>query len=150
VTAWMGYLDLKTGLITYANAGHNPPVLIHDGKPEYLTMKAGLILGELDGIPYKKQTLQMQKGDFLFLYTDGVTEAMNTANKLYGEERLQNILTGAESTLTPHPNGNVGAICRKVSDDIAVYTQGAEQSDDITMLCLQYKGENADDEDTDH
>ncbi|MBR6860861.1 MAG: serine/threonine-protein phosphatase, partial [Acidaminococcaceae bacterium] len=70
VTAWLGYLDLKTGLVRVANAGHNPPVLIREGKADYVRLKAGFVLAGMEGIRYKEQTVQMQKGDLLYLYTD--------------------------------------------------------------------------------
>ena len=83
VTAWLGYLDLKTGAVRVANAGHNPPILIHDAKAEYVILKPGLMLAEMEEIRYNEQTLQLQKGDILYLYTDGVTEAMDEDEKRY-------------------------------------------------------------------
>ena len=142
VTAWLGYLDLKTGLLRVANAGHNPPVLVHEGKADYVRLKAGLVLAGLDGIRYREQTVQMQKGDILYLYTDGVTEAMSQAAELYGEERLQKILSFGTDYPEPAPNNSLAAsVCNLVSGDIAAFTAGAEQSDDITMLCIRYLGE---------
>lgn len=142
VTAWLGYLDLKTGLVRVANAGHNPPVLIREGKAEYIRLKAGLVLAGLEGLRYREQTVQMQKGDLLYLYTDGVTEAMNHDAELYGEERLQTILSfGTEEPEPSSDHGITASVCRLVSRDIAAFTAGAEQSDDITMLCIRYLGE---------
>ena len=142
VTAWLGYLDLKTGLVRVANAGHNPPVLIREGKADYVRLKAGLVLAGMEGIRYREQTVQMTKGDILYLYTDGVTEAMNHDAELYGEERLQKILSFGMNY--PEPSSDCGmaaSVCSLVSGDIAVFTAGAEQSDDITMLCIRYLGE---------
>lgn len=142
VTAWLGYLDLKTGLVRVANAGHNPPVLIREGEAAYVRLKAGLVLAGMEGLRYREQTVQMQKGDILYLYTDGVTEAMNHNAELYGEERLQKILSFG--TNYPKPSSDYGmtaSVCRLVSGDIAAFTAGAEQSDDITMLCIRYLGE---------
>ena len=142
VTAWLGYLDLKTGLVRVANAGHNPPVLIREGKAEYIRLKAGLVLAGLEGLRYREQTVQMQKGDLLYLYTDGVTEAMNHNADLYGEERLQTILSfGTEEPEPSSDHGMTASVCRLVSGDLAAFTAGAEQSDDITMLCIRYLGE---------
>ena len=142
VTAWLGCLDLKTGLVRVANAGHNPPVLIREGKADYVRLKAGFVLAGMEGIRYKEQTVQMQKGDLLYLYTDGVTEAMNHDAELYGEERLQTILSfGTEEPEPSSDHGITASVCRLVSGDLAAFTAGAEQSDDITMLCIRYLGE---------
>ncbi len=141
ITAWMGYLDLKTGLVRVANAGHNPPVLIRDGKAEYVKLRAGLVLASMEGMRYREQTVQLQPGDILYLYTDGVTEAMDKGEELYGEERLQKILSFGEKYPEPTAkNGTVASVCRLVSGDLAAFTAGAEQSDDITMLCIRYLG----------
>ncbi|MBQ3841791.1 MAG: SpoIIE family protein phosphatase [Ruminiclostridium sp.] len=141
VTAWLGYLDLKTGMIRVANAGHNPPVLIRDGKAEYVILKPGLMLAGMDGIRYKEQTLQLRKGDILYLYTDGVTEAMDKDEEQYGEDRLQKLLSFGENYPEPSgENGIAGAVCDMVVADVTKYTADAEQSDDITMLCIRYLG----------
>lgn len=141
VTAWLGYLDLKTGIVHVANAGHNPPVLIRSGKAEYIVLKPGLMLAGMDGVRYKEQTVQLEKGDILYLFTDGVTEAMDTNEKLYGEDRLLKILSFGEKYPEPTAeNGTVESVCKLVSDDLAAFTDGAEQSDDITMLCIRYLG----------
>ena len=143
ITAWMGYLDLKTGEVHVANAGHNPPVLIRDGKAEYVSIKPGFVLAGLDGMVYKDHTLQLQKGDILYLYTDGVTEAMNADEQLYGEDRLIELLSFGDHYPAPSgENGIPGAVCEMVTTDIDRFVQGAEQSDDITMLCVRYLGES--------
>lgn len=141
LTAWMGYLDLKTGLVKVANAGHNPPVLIRDGKAEYVILKPGLMLAGMDGMTYREQEVQLQKGDILYLFTDGVTEAMDEEENLYGEERLLELLSfGDEYPEATDENGVVSAVCETVSEDIDRFVKGAEQSDDITMLCIRYLG----------
>ena len=141
VTVFYGIYDIKTGDVTYTNAGHNPPVLIREGKADYVRLKAGLVLAGMEGIRYREQTLQMQKGDILYLYTDGVTEAMNHNAELYGEERLQKILSFGTNYPEPSSdNGLTASVCSLVSGDIAAFTAGAEQSDDITMLCIRYLG----------
>ena len=96
ITLWMGFLNTDTGLVRFINAGHNPPVLIRDGKAEFLKQKANLILATFEWAPYREQTLQLQPGDMLFLYTDGVTEAINSDEELYGEERLLEVLSGID------------------------------------------------------
>ena len=141
VTAWLGYLDLNTGLVRVANAGHNPPVLIHNGKAEYVILKPGLMLAGMDGVRYKEQTLQLEKGDILYLYTDGVTEAMDKDEEQYGEDRLQKLLSFGENYPVPsEENGIAEPVCNMVTADVAAFTNGAEQSDDITMLCIRYIG----------
>lgn len=143
ITAWMGYLDLKTGEVYVANAGHNPPVLIRDGKAEYVRLKPGLVLAGMEGTIYKEHTLRLKKGDILYLYTDGVTEAMDAEDKLYGEERLLNLLSFGDNYPAPAgENGAAGAVCDLVKADIDSFVKGAEQSDDITMLCIRYLGES--------
>ena len=142
ITAWMGYLDLKTGVVHVANAGHNPPVLIRDGKAEYVVFKPNFVLAGMDGMRYKDYTLQLQKGDILYLYTDGVTEAMNEDHRLYGEDRLIQLLSFGEQYPEPSADtGITGAVCELVKEDINRFVQGAEQSDDITMLCVKFLGE---------
>jgi len=134
VTAFIGILDINTGLVKFVNAGHNPPVIGHaDGSFEYIKSKVGLVLAAYDGFEYVEQELKLEKGDQLFLYTDGVTEATNVEKKLYGEDRLINLL--------PTING-LGSeeLCKSVNEDIDVFVGEAEQSDDITMLSLQYNG----------
>ena len=136
ITAWMGILDFETGLVDFVNAGHNPPVLIRDGKPVFLKLKRGPILGYMDGIPYAAQTLQLQQGDVLYLYTDGVTEAANIDQELYGEKRLLNVLCEPVTG-----DGNVSEeICRKVTESVNAFVCDAPQADDITMVCLKYLG----------
>ena len=141
LTAWMGFIDLKTGAVQVANAGHNPPVLIRDGKAEYVNLKPGLMLAGMEGMIYKDQNLQLKKDDILYLYTDGVTEAMNEDGQLYGEARLLKLLSFKDNYPAPSgDNGVAGAVCEIVKKDVKDYAQGAEQSDDITMLCLRFLG----------
>ena len=132
VTAWMGKLDLETGELEYVNAGHNPPLLRHGGGAfEYLRTRPNFILAGMEMTRYKKHSLTLEPGDTLFLYTDGVTEAANKEKTLYGEERLRACLTEEDPE----------ALCRSVHADIAAFVNGAEQSDDITMLCVRWKGQ---------
>jgi sigma-B regulation protein RsbU (phosphoserine phosphatase) len=139
VTAWMGILDLQTGLIKFANAGHNPPLVKHkDGSYEFLKGKVNFVLAGMDMVKYKEQELQLQPGDEIYLYTDGVTEAHNINNELFGEERL---LQSLNST-----NGmSVEEICHKVKQDVDSYVCEAEQFDDITMLCVRFKEADSND-----
>lgn len=131
VTAWMGILDLETGLIRYANAGHNPPLIRRkNGTYEYLKGKANFVLAGMEGIRYREQQLQLQQGDELYLYTDGVTEAHDSNSYLFGEERLLNSLNNAV-------NMSVENICKKVKADVDAFVGEIEQFDDITMMCIR-------------
>ncbi len=131
VTAWMGVLDLETGLIRYANAGHNPPVVRHkDGSYEYLKGRANFVLAGMEGVRYKEQQLQLQQGDEIYLYTDGVTEAHDINKQLFGEDRLLVSLNETKGM-------TVDEICRKVKADVDSFQGEAEQFDDITMLCVR-------------
>ncbi len=131
VTAWMGILDVGTGLLSYANAGHNPPIIRRRGqKAEYLHSRANLFLGGMEGINYQRQTLRFDIGDELFLYTDGVTEAIAADDSFYGEERLLATINSSDHT---GPKG----VCERVREDVRAFSEGAEQADDITMLCVR-------------
>lgn len=143
ITAWMGYLDLKTGLLHLVNAGHNPPVLIRRGKAEYVDLKHSMMLAVMSDMKYEECTLQLEKDDILFLYTDGVTEAIDPHEYQYGEERLLNLLSFGDRY--PEPEGDncmAGTVCELVKKDLDSFVSGAEQFDDITMLCVRYLGES--------
>ena len=134
VTAWMGYIDLKTGRISYANAGHNPPLVRHgNGSYEYLKTRPGLVLAGMEGIRYRSNVVELQPGDVIFLYTDGVTEANNASEELYGTERLKELLDSNTDKDAEH-------ICEVVKVDVDSFADGVEQFDDITMLCIRYNG----------
>ena len=136
VTTWMGILDLPSGVLTYGNAGHNPPLLRRkDGTFEYLRNKANLALAFMDGVTYQKYEIQLSKGDELYLYTDGVTEATNADVVLYGEERLQ-------KKLNEIMDDSAEKRCNRILADIDEFVGEAEQFDDITMLALNFYGEN--------
>jgi len=135
VTAWMGLLNVKTGMLAFANAGHNLPLVKRaDGSFEYLKTRAGFVLAGMEGIRYRRNELQLQPGDKIYLYTDGVTEATDANEKLYGEERLLNLINS-------HQAAAAKAICDAVKADVDAFVGEAEQFDDITMLCLIYNGE---------
>ena len=104
VTAWMGILDLTTGNVQFANAGHNPPLLKRaDGSFEYLKTRAGFVLAGMEGVRYRIGELTLNPGDRLFLYTDGVPEATNVENKLYGEDRLLTFMNQNAATEATKP-----------------------------------------------
>ena len=134
VTAWMGVLDLTTGKVDFANAGHNPPLVRHgDGTFTYLRSRPGLVLAGMEEIRYRRNELMLAPGDEIYLYTDGVTEATDANEALYGEERLQ--------VLMNRLHGCSGEeVCRAVRQDIDLFVGTAPQFDDITMLYLKYNG----------
>ncbi|MBQ3390508.1 MAG: SpoIIE family protein phosphatase [Firmicutes bacterium] len=130
VTAWIGILDIPTGEVDFVCAGHNPPVLITGQGPEYIRHRGGFVLGGMEGLTFRPQHLDLKQGDVLFLYTDGVTEAENAANDLYGEERLENLLS---SLKTP----DADSVIETVRKDVADFVGGVDPSDDMTMLCIR-------------
>jgi len=133
VTAWMGILDITTGRLQFANAGHNPPLLKRaDGSFEYLKTRAGFVLAGMEDVHYRVSELTLSPGDRVFLYTDGVTEATNAENKLYGEERLLDFM---------NRNSDVKAamVLPLLKADIDAFVDEAPQFDDITMLMFDYK-----------
>ena len=132
VTAWMAMVELSTGKMVYANAGHNPPVIMKNGKIDYLRCPPGFVLAGMEGYDYREFELDLNKGDKLFLYTDGVTEAANGEHKLYGEERLINTLKSLEI------QGGCADVIRQVRQDIDLFVGDEEQSDDLTMLAIHY------------
>ena len=133
VTAFMGYLDITSGKFTFVNAGHNPPLISVAGKFDWLKAKRSFILAGMDGMPYKQNEVVLKPGDELFLYTDGVTEAMNPENKLFTEARLLEIIS-------TKGGGDLKELLYAVKLGIDEFASGAEQADDITMLSLRYKG----------
>jgi len=135
VTVFIGCLELSTGRFTFANAGHNPPVIKRkDKRREFLKSKHGFVCALLDNIKYTDNEIVLDKGDALFLYTDGVTEAQNTEGFFFGNARL------LESLSSVPVDAGVCEIENAVERDIRVFAGGAEQADDIAMLVLKYIG----------
>lgn len=134
ITTWFGILDLKTGVIEYTNAGHNPPVIYSkkEDKYSYLKSNPNLILGIMDDTKYEKNKVTLAIGDKIFLYTDGVTEATSDKDELYGEKRLLDYLNN-------HKEESVTDTIKGVKQDIDSFIGTAEQFDDITMLELLLK-----------
>ena len=132
VTAWLGILDTKTGLMKFANAGHNPPLFKRNGEPfEYMKARSGMLLAGMEGIKYRKNELQLIPGDKLYLYTDGVTEATDSNTELYGEERLL-IFVNSLETIEPE------SLCKLIKEDVDKFVGTAPQFDDITMLAVNF------------
>ncbi|MBO4285833.1 MAG: SpoIIE family protein phosphatase [Bacilli bacterium] len=133
VTAIVGCLNLRTGEVNLGNAGHNPPLFKHHSKKfDYVKLPTGFVLGGFPDTKYKSVSRKFQRNDILFIYTDGITEAMNEDGELYGEERLQSFLNDIDTSLSSEQ------ICHLVNDDVHRFQGNAEQADDITMLCLKY------------
>ena len=133
VTVFYAIYDIRTGLLTYCNGGHNPPYLLHaNGTTEELPVSDNLIVGALKGIQFKENALQLEHGDTLVMFTDGVTEAMNPARELFGKMRFNEIL------MTLADKGSQ-EIVESVKAGITDFVGDREQSDDITMLVLKRK-----------
>jgi serine phosphatase RsbU (regulator of sigma subunit) len=135
VTVFIGILDLKSGKLSYANAGHNPPLIQKkQGSFEWLSVKPCFVLAGMEDVVYVEQEIVLAPGDRLFLYTDGVTEAMNKSDQLYSDGRLQKLLNG----MPPHID--LTEMLANIKADVDYFADGAEQADDITMLALEYRG----------
>jgi len=135
VTAWVGLLKLSTGELSYVNCGHNPPLLSRKGLPfAFVKDRSGFVLAGSKKTQYKVFETKLNPGDRLFLYTDGITEAMNKDNAQYGEERLLNFATS-------YPEGNKPAeVIADLSKDVKAFVGEAVQSDVMTMLSLHFNG----------
>lgn len=135
VTVWAAVIDLKTGHVSFGNAGHNPPVVKKsDGKFEFLPCKSGLVLAGMDGVKYRLQEFDIEPGDVIYLYTDGVTEATNANNELYGNDRLIDALNEKYDD-----NVTMEGLCSEVKADVDKFVGEAPQFDDITMLAFRYQ-----------
>lgn len=133
ITAFEGVLDLVTGEFQFVNAGHEIPFICKsDGFYEPYKIRAGFVLAGMEGIRYKAGTMQLEPGDKIFQYTDGITEAMNSRNELYGMKRL-------EETLRKNVHKAPMELLPEVKADIDSFVGSAVQFDDITMLCLEYR-----------
>jgi sigma-B regulation protein RsbU (phosphoserine phosphatase) len=136
VTGFYGILDIETGVINYCNAGHNHPyVLRADGEVELIEPPKGLALCLTEDFHYKAGQLSLSKGDTLFMYTDGVNEAINAAREEFGVERIVECLK-EEAGRKP------AELVRDIFRQVEGFSGGISQSDDITMLALQYLGSN--------
>ncbi len=132
VTIFLAILDLETGELLYSNAGHNPPLLCTEsGGFQYIELPPGMVAGPMAGLPFVTKSLVLQPGDMVYLYTDGVSEAMNTAYELFGEKRLLECLSN-QPTLTPRD------IIQSVARDFHSHDGDAPQSDVITMLAIKF------------
>lgn len=136
VTCWMGILDLRTHIVRYTNAGHNPPLVRHKGGDwEYLRVKPGFVLAGLENYKYREGEFELAPGDEIYLYTDGVTEAADKDNNLYGETRLMEAVRKTDGM-------SAEAVCHSIKEDVDLFVGEASQSDDITMLSLVISDKN--------
>lgn len=132
VTFFLGILDLETGWLHYSNAGHNPPVLIsHEGKVTMFKTANAIPLGLFDDFNYTESKIRLSRGDMIFTYTDGVTEAENEKSELFGEEQMLRVIKKVD-----HPEPNT--LIEKMGAAIEEHVKGFLQSDDITMMTIKY------------
>ena len=132
VTAWVGIFDLNSGALNFVCAGHNPPVLLRKGMARYLRLKSCFVLAGMEGMKYQEECLQLEPGDLLYLYTDGVTEAEDRSHQLFGEKRLLRCCEGSGDC-------SPGEMIDRVKAAIEGFIQGNSQFDDMTMLCFKWK-----------
>lgn len=133
VTVWMGVLEVSTGRLTAANAGHEYPILKRPGKSfELFKDRHGLVLGAMDGVRYREYEIQMEPGTKLFVYTDGLSEATNGSTVQFGTDRTIDALRGRE-------DGSPEELVRAVLDAVETFVADAPQFDDLTMLCVEYR-----------
>ena len=132
VTMFAGIIDLEKGILTAINCGHNPPLIkrTNEDRFEYLKIKPNLVLGAMSGLDFASEEIPINVNDTLVLYTDGVTEALDIDNKLYGEERL-------EITLNKNTNQNVNDLVATVRNDVTEHIGTQLQSDDITIMAVK-------------
>ena len=136
VTVWMGILELSTGRLTAANAGHEYPVFKRqDGNYELYKDRHGFVIGGMENVKYREYEMQLDPGAKLFVYTDGVPEATNADKELFGTQRMMDALN-AEPDAAPQE------VLKNVRASVDAFVKDAEQFDDLTMLCLEYKGPN--------
>ncbi|MCR5725183.1 MAG: SpoIIE family protein phosphatase [Treponema sp.] len=127
VTCWLGILTLSTGELVFCNAGHNQPIVCQNGSFRFLDTQPNLMLAAMEGMPYTEHRLTLAQGDRIFIYTDGVTEATDAGNQLYGEERLLDAISKTAGMTSRE-------VLAEIRKDIDSFVQAAPQFDDITML----------------
>jgi sigma-B regulation protein RsbU (phosphoserine phosphatase) len=132
-TVFCAILDTGTGEVRFANAGHNPPLIMDARGIRYLDLKSGFVLGPMPDSAYETEKILLQPGDTLFLYTDGVTEANNLAQEAYGEPQLLSALQRA-------PKEDLTDLVHYIRAEVRQHANGAPQSDDITMVAITYRG----------
>ena len=139
VSVWVGILEISTGKITAANAGHEYPALSQSGRFTLLKAKHGFVVGGMENVKYREYEIQLKPGDRLFLYTDGLPEAMDAEGSMFGMERMLD-------TLNAEPDASPQKILENVKAAVNGFVKEAEQFDDLTMLCLEYRGPSNEEE----
>ena len=139
VTAFIGVLDLETGEFTFVNAGHNPPVIYHaaENHCDFLDVKKNFVMGPMDDIPFVEQKTTFKAGDLIFIYTDGVTEALNVADEEYLPDRLIKFMNETDC------RAPLQTLLKNIRGDVADHVGEAAQSDDITMFALRFNGKKS-------
>lgn len=133
VTVFYGILNTATGEIEYVNGGHNPPYIMSTTGIRKVEMTGGPILGCMEDFNYKSKKIQLLPGERLFLYTDGVTEAFNSLDQCYGDDRLEDFLRS-------HLTSSIEDVVRESMQDVNTFSTGMAQSDDITYLAVSFNG----------
>ena len=133
VTVWIGILEISTGRLTASNGGHEYPVLTKDGRFEMYKDVHSFLVGGMPGVKYKEYELQLNPGDKLFVYTDGVPEAQDSEKKMFGMDRTVD-------TLNENREASPKELLQSVRKAVDAFVGDAEPFDDLTMLCLEYKG----------
>jgi phosphoserine phosphatase RsbU/P len=134
VTVFYGILDTRNGSFEYCNGGHNPPYIVSkDGSVKMVENRGGVFLGALKNLEYASNVVMLQPGDTLFMYTDGITEAMNKNEDMYGEPRT-------EESMKSHHAETLNEMVENAIKDVQIFTEGHEQSDDMTCLAVRYFG----------
>ncbi|MBO5610485.1 MAG: serine/threonine-protein phosphatase [Eubacterium sp.] len=137
ITVWIGILDLKTGILTTANGGHEYPAIYHGDQFVLFKDRHGLVVGGYLGTKYPEETLQLKPGDMIYVYTDGVAEAQNPSDEFYGCDR---IIDSLNRVMNENRESGPKEIIEGVTEDLDKFVQDAEQFDDTTMLCVKYLG----------
>ncbi|MBQ1899043.1 MAG: serine/threonine-protein phosphatase, partial [Ruminococcus sp.] len=134
VSVWLGILNIETGEVIAANAGHEYPVIRRNGGNfELLKDKHGFVIGGMSGMRYKDYEFTLKEDDALFLYTDGIPEANNIDKELFGNDRMLD-------ALNIDPNAKPEQILSNMKEEVKKFVGEADQFDDLTMLCLKYHG----------
>jgi sigma-B regulation protein RsbU (phosphoserine phosphatase) len=134
VTVWLGILELSTGKLIASNAGHEKPIIKHaDGDYELIMDKHGLVVGAIGGIKYRNYELRLYPGSKLFVYTDGLMEASDEKEEIFGSERALNVLNRAK-------DASPEELLEYVKSEVKRFEGGAPRFDDLTLLCLEYNG----------
>ena len=132
LSAWLGIVDLKKGLVTYANAGHKPPILLKEfGAAQRLTGSKNCMLGAMDGLEYQESQAPLENNDQIFMWTDGITTSQNPDGQAFGEDRLFDLLE-------KNKKGDCKSQCQKALEAAEAFRKSVPQEDDIALLCFKF------------